>query len=119
MVMLGVALGLTHKQIAKQVNFPAGISEPTLRKHFAEELENGQSRMMMMIGRNLASIAADKSHPKSVTAAIFFLKARAGWRDGGEVHVAVQNHVEATAQVNQVLTPEEFRQIAQSVAKEV
>jgi hypothetical protein len=81
LVMLGAAIGWTQEQIAKQINWPDGISEVTLRKHFADELDHGAARVMARVAGNLVAIAADKQHPKAVTAAIFYLKARAGWRD--------------------------------------
>lgn len=81
LVMLGVAVGWTQEQIAKQINWPDGISEVTLRKYFADELEHGGARVMARVAGTLLGVATDKSHPKMVTAAIFWLKARHQWRD--------------------------------------
>lgn len=81
LVMLGVAVGWTQEQIAKQVNWPDGISEVTLRKYFADELDHGGARVMAKVAGTLLGVATDKTHPKMVTAAIFWLKARHQWRD--------------------------------------
>lgn len=81
LVMLCVAMGLTQEQTAAQVRYPTGISVDTLVKFYRAELEQGADRLAATIAGNIASIARDRSHPKSVTAAIFWLKARRGWRD--------------------------------------
>ncbi len=82
LVMLAAAIGMTHEQIAKQVNYPTGIHPETLRKHFPEELAQGPERVGLMVARNLVAIASDKTHKASHIAAMFYLKARRGWRDG-------------------------------------
>ncbi len=81
LVMLCAAMGLTQEQTAAQVRYPAGISVETLVKFYRPELEQGADRLAATIAGNIASIARDRSHPKAVTAAIFWLKARRGWRD--------------------------------------
>jgi len=82
LVMLAAAIGMTHEQIGRQVNFPDGIHPETLRKHFADELAQGPERIGLMVARNLVAIASDKTHKASHIAAMFYLKARRGWRDG-------------------------------------
>ena len=59
-----------------------GISENTLRKYFADELENGVSRINSAVAQNLFAIATSKE-PGSVAAAIFWMKTRGKWK---EVH---------------------------------
>ena len=68
--------GLTQEQICKIM----GISENTLRKYFADELENGVSRINSAVAQNLFSIATSKE-PGSVAAAIFWMKTRGKWRE--------------------------------------
>lgn len=82
LVMLGAAIGMTHEQIAAQINYPTGIHPETLRKAFREELDQGADRVGLMVARNLVAIASDKTHKASHIAAMFYLKSRRGWRDG-------------------------------------
>ena len=70
-------LGVPDYNIAKVM----GMSEPTLRKHFHDELEVGHIKSNFQVAQTLYKAATDVDHPKHVTAAIFWLKARAGWRE--------------------------------------
>lgn len=78
-VLVGLAKGsgFTEVQIANLI----GISDKTLRAHYAKELSEGADRINLKIAANLASIASDRTHPKAVTAAIYWTKARMGWAD--------------------------------------
>lgn len=71
------AMGMSQSYIAKDL----GITERTLRERFREELDAGMVKANTAVASNLYAIAMDKTHPKCVTAAIFWLKARAGWRE--------------------------------------
>lgn len=75
-VTLMAGIGLTHDQIAKIV----GVSDETLRKYYAEELETAVSKMNAQVAQNLFSIATSKA-PGAVSAACFWMKTRAGWRE--------------------------------------
>lgn len=77
LVVLGCATGLTQEDIARRI----GIAEQTLRTHYAEELADGGKKLLLSIAGNLATIAQSATHPRAVTAAIFWLKTRAGFRD--------------------------------------
>lgn len=77
LVLLGLAMGQTHEQIARLV----GIGLPTLQKHYAEELKDGGQKILTGIAGNLARIAQDPNHPKCVTAAIFWLKTKGGFKE--------------------------------------
>ena len=69
----GMALaGLDHDRIGRLI----GISGETLRKHYRSELEN-EGFVLGEIAQNLAQRAMDGDTVSS----IFYLKARAGWRD--------------------------------------
>lgn len=77
LVQMGIAIGYTHEQIARLI----GVSRPTLTKYYAAEIERGGDEINLAIASNLASIAKDRNHKSSVTAAIYWTKARMGWTD--------------------------------------
>jgi hypothetical protein len=69
-------IGLTQEQICAV----KGISRPTLAKYYTAELDSGEACLNAEVGRNLYRIAtSDKAG--AVTAAIFWMKTRAGWRE--------------------------------------
>lgn len=71
--------GIPVLDIATVVN----ISEPTLRKYYAAELEQGQIKANVQVAQSLFRRALSDA-PNAVTAAIFWLKCRAGWREESE-----------------------------------
>lgn len=75
--------GITHKTIA----WILGMSDMTLRKHFAEELKHGNEKACGKVGGFLYQKATGQRGDDhgAVTAAIFWLKARAGWKDRQDV----------------------------------
>jgi hypothetical protein len=77
-VALGAAMGMTIAQIAKR----GGISIDTIYEHYRDELENGADAVNLAIVANIVTIAKSATHPKAITAAIYWTKARMGWRDG-------------------------------------
>ncbi len=66
--------GIAHDDIAKQV----GCEPKTLRKHFREELDRGSVEATAKVAQSLFQMATTG---KNVAAAIFWMKARAGWRE--------------------------------------
>lgn len=70
-------LGIRTNEIAAVL----GISEPTLRKYFASELDMGHVKANAAVAQSLYRMATDKLKP-SAAAAIFWLKTRAGWKEG-------------------------------------
>ena len=68
--------GIPVGDIAKAI----GVSEPTLRKHYGPELELGQIKANTQVAQSLFRRAMSDA-PNAVTAAIFWLKCRAGWRE--------------------------------------
>lgn len=70
-------LGLTQEQMAAVLD----INTTTLRIHFKRELECASIEATATVAETLYQIATNPEHPKAVTAAIFWMKARAGWRD--------------------------------------
>lgn len=74
--------GLPQEKIARIV----GVSQPTLRKHYRDELDLGADKANSLVADSLFKKALANG-PSSVTAAIFWLKTRAGWKE-----TVVQEH---------------------------
>lgn len=72
--------GVTHDDIAVQV----GCEPKTLRKHFRDDLDRGSVEATAKVAQSLFQMATTG---KNVAAAIFWMKARAGWREKHEVQV--------------------------------
>ena len=82
--------GVPHDDIATMLR----IDPKTLRKHFRDELDRGSIEATAKVGQSLFRMATEGN---SVAAAIFWMKARAGWREKHEVQVsAVRPLVEMT-----------------------
>lgn len=75
-VTLMAGIGLTHDQIARIV----GISDETLRKYYPEELATAAAKMNAQVAQNLYAMATTQG-AGSVASAIFWMKARGGWRE--------------------------------------
>lgn len=75
-VRMLAAMGLMVEEIARVI----GVTDKTLQKHFEDELAVGPSEATANVAQALYKQAVDPLKP-NVTAAIFWLKARAGWRD--------------------------------------
>ena len=81
--------GLTNEQIARVMR----IGETTLKKHYPEELARGGAMATALVGQSLYRMATDWMQPPgegeprkgpdkaAVAAAIFWMKARAGWSE--------------------------------------
>ena len=74
-------LGVPQADIAAHVE----IDPKTLRKHFRQELDRGTTEANVKVAQSLFHMA---TQGKNVAAAIFWMKARAGWREKHEVNVA-------------------------------
>ena len=68
--------GLTDGQIASVV----GVDVTTLTRHYAEELTEGSAMAIANVARTLYQQATHKTKP-NVSAAIFYLKCKAGWQE--------------------------------------
>ena len=68
--------GIPQVDIAKVI----GISKPTLEKYFREELDVGSVKATAKVAQSLFKKATSDGS-QSVTAAIFWLKTRAGWKE--------------------------------------
>lgn len=73
--------GVAEQNIARVV----GIDAKTLRKHYREELDTGQIKATAKVAESLFRKATTDG-PQSVTAAIFWLKTRGGWRETPQAH---------------------------------
>jgi len=67
------AVGIRYVDIAQKL----GITDDTLRKHYKKELEEGRIDANTQIGSTLFQQAKSGN----TTAAIFWLKTRAGWKE--------------------------------------
>jgi hypothetical protein len=75
MVKIMAGMAAKHEHIAARI----GIRSPkTLRKYFREELDFGASEANLVVAQSLHK----KAREGDVTAGIFWMKSRAGWRDG-------------------------------------
>lgn len=91
MVRACVAAGMTEEQIASVLNWPFGISIPTLKKHFHDELRLGRDYIQSRIVGNLVRKAIDPNGGREgMTAGIFLLKSRYGWRDSSPIVAGAQ-----------------------------
>jgi hypothetical protein len=62
-----------------------GIDPKTLRKHFREELDRGSIEATTKVAQSLFNMATQGNN---VAAAIFWMKARAGWREKTQLELA-------------------------------
>ena len=72
-VLSMAACGFRHEDVARVLE----ISEPTLRKHFREELRQGAPTANRIIAQKLFEKAKDGD----IVAILFWLKCRAGWKE--------------------------------------
>lgn len=79
LVMQLAAFGLRHSDIAMFMKGANGkpISEPTLRKNFAHELDTGKLKANVKVAQTLYK----KAIGGDTTSIIFWLKAQAGWSE--------------------------------------
>ena len=74
-VELMAGIGIIHDEIACAI----GVTDTTLRKHFKPELSVGKTRIVTRVADSLVRQAL----AGNITAAIFFLKTRGGWKEAG------------------------------------
>jgi hypothetical protein len=70
-------LGVPHEDICHILS----ISKPTLHKYYREELDKGHAEANAKVAQSLFQQATSGN----TTAMIFWLKARAGWREKQEI----------------------------------
>src|ERR1700677_1040127 len=70
-----------------------GIDAKTLRKHFRDELDRGFVEATAKVAQTLFHLATVE---KNVACVIFWMKARAGWREKQEVHMTMRTFEQMT-----------------------
>ena len=78
MVKAMSGFGVPHDDIATLID----VAPKTLRKHFRVELDRGSIEATAKVGQSLFRMATEGGN---VAAAIFWMKARAGWREKHEL----------------------------------
>ena len=71
--------GVPQKLVSKILK----ISEPTLRKHYRDELDTSKAKANAVISQSLFKLAREGN----VTAQIFWLKTQAGWKETNQVEL--------------------------------
>lgn len=82
-VSIMAACGMPHELICERIINPqtgARLAAMTLRKAFRKELDDGTASANAMVAQALFKKATGNT-PQAVTAAIFWLKTRAGWKE--------------------------------------
>jgi hypothetical protein len=100
--------GVPEAEIAGVV----GIDPKTLRKHYRPELDHGHTKANARVAENLYRKATGEGR-EAVTAAIFWLKTRAGWketslhevsgREGGPIEVSEHSDRQVARAILQIL----------------
>lgn len=100
------AFGIPQADICSMVLTPGGkpITQPTLRKYFQAELATGGLKANVKVAQNLFRIATGDGK-SAVTAAIFWLKTRAKWKETHKVELSTEDG--APLAITQV-SPEEY-----------
>ena len=70
--------GVPQDEISRLV----GITPPTLRFHYADQIELGSIKATAKVAQNLFTMAC-KPTREGLSAAIFWLRVRAGWSESG------------------------------------
>lgn len=77
------SFGLPHEAIARTLN----VAMETLRKHYREELANGRHTANAKVAGALFNTAITGEGSSAVTAQIFWLKTRAGWKETQAIEI--------------------------------
>ncbi|MDR0478298.1 MAG: hypothetical protein LBH31_00535 [Burkholderiaceae bacterium] len=110
-----VAFGMRHADVCRFIKTSHGkpISEPTLRKYFGTELDNG----LMLSNVKVAQTLYKKATAGDTASMIFWLKTRADWRDAPQRVELTGNGGGPIQNVN--MTAAQFEKIARTIADEV
>ena len=108
--------GIPHEGIATMLD----IDAKTLRRHYRYELDRGAVEATAKVAQSLFQMATVE---KSVAAAIFWMKARAGWRERHDVQLTTRPLRELTdAELERIIQldrPDETAEEPQPVAATV
>lgn len=94
-------LGLPQAMIGRLVG---GISDATVRKYYEAELASGEAKATAKVAQTLFQRATTGN---DLGAAIFWLKARAGWREKSEVVSSGKVEVEHSGEIGTVMSAEQ------------
>jgi hypothetical protein len=86
-VVLMLTAGMDEDQVAKVVQ----LSVKELRRIYYDEISYGVGRAAATVAGNLYRMATSRVHPSACQAAIFWMKAKAGWSDKVAVEAKVTN----------------------------
>lgn len=98
--------GVPQEDIARLLR----ISMQTLHKHFRDELDLGMAKANAFVAQNLFR-QATKDDPSAVRAAIFWTKARMGWRE-------VPQEMTVTHRTEEAVPEDRLRALALMLAKQ-
>jgi hypothetical protein len=80
-----------------------GVDAKTLRKHFRDDLDRGSVEATAKVAQTLFHLATVE---KNVVAVIFWMKARAGWREQHEIELSARPVRESTdAELMRIIGP--------------
>ena len=96
-VMAG--MGIPHEEIARYI----GITLKTLYRHYRHELDIGGTKATFEVARTLYN----KATGGDTTAAIFWLKARAGWSERSQVALTDKDGEPLKLGISAVLSDDE------------
>ena len=85
-VMMMAGMGLRHIDIGRLVK----LDPKTLRKYYRHELDTGMAEANLRVAQSLYHMAVREHIP---SAAIFWLKARAGWKDHDVLAIETNVHI--------------------------
>lgn len=88
------AYGIPQADIARSI----GIDPKTLRKHYAEEIETAAAKANARVAQTLYKIATDPTHKSCASAAMFWAKARMGWREAADPDVGKKEQRQEAAE---------------------
>ena len=107
MVQVMSGIGVPQDQIALLIS----VDPKTLRKSCREDLDRGMAEANAKVGQSLFNMATTGNN---VAAAIFWMKARAGWREKHEVIVEPGTHWFIRGEV-EAESAEEWAEQAQAI----
>ncbi len=84
---------------SEQIAIVAGIDPKTLRRYYREALDSGMAKATSKIAKRLFDIATGDSK-EALTACIFWLKCRAGWKPPADVEFNIDNSNKTATVIN-------------------
>jgi len=82
-----------------QIGLILGIDRKTVEKNYRDELDVGQAKALSRVTKRLFEIATGDTRD-SLSACIFWLKCRGGWKPPAEVEVNIDNSNKSAVVIN-------------------